>query len=124
MTLMATSYIEPTACRRISFVESSNGRLGWNLARVVGSHQAVRPGDLVLWSLYNPNLEYFTVDHFQVVVKAQKAGSKAVWVAQHSPPYIHSLGFSVHHWEASGHGKLHTNFNYVILEPIHTDANS
>ena len=80
----------------------------------------MRPGDVVFYDLYHPSLEADKIDHAALVVKVAADGT--VMVAQHSPAYVHSLAYIVRRHEAS-QGPLGIDWNYVILEPMHTAAN-
>ena len=93
--------------------------LEYGLARIVGAHEVARPGDIVFYDLYNTSLAPQDIDHAQLVVKVTKT---ATWVAQHSPSYVHTLGFVIHRHE-EGYGAVARNWDYVILEPTHTAAN-
>ncbi len=44
--------------------------LEYGLARIVGSHEVARPGDIVFYDLYNPSLAAENFDHVQMVVKS------------------------------------------------------
>jgi hypothetical protein len=105
-----------------SFVRAGklyNHLLEYGLARKVKWHEVVRPGDIVFYDLGNTSLEANKIDHAQIVVKVSRT---ATWVAQHSPAYVHTLGYVTHRW-AEGHGPVNVDWAYVILEPIHTAAN-
>ena len=94
--------------------------LDYGLARKVKAHEAVRPGDVVFYDLYHPSLEADKIDHAALVVKVSADGT--VMVAQHSPSYVHSLAYIVRNKE-SHEGPVGVDWNYVILEPVHTAAN-
>jgi hypothetical protein len=122
---LASSSIEMYVRRSVcGVVCGSGGRLyshllAYGLARIVGAHEVARPGDIVFYDLYNTSLAPQDIDHAQLVVKVTKT---ATWVAQHSPSYVHTLGFVIHRHE-EGYGAVARNWDYVVLEPTHTAAN-
>lgn len=76
-----------------------------------------RPGDLVFYDLEEPYLG--SLDHTQVVVRVTH---NRIWVAQHSPGYLHTLAYVVKKNNYPGH-ELGVDWNFWIMHPVHTAAN-
>jgi len=94
--------------------------LEYGLARFVYDGQAVRPGDIVFYDLDGASMESRHIDHAQLVTEVKKG---VVWVAQHSPAFVHTLGYVIHSVNSEPGKQLHTNWDFAILEPEHTAAN-
>jgi hypothetical protein len=115
-----TSFLQTTFESSESFIKAPKlyeHLSGFGLISSVDRLARPRPGDLVFYNLAGSDLS--GIDHTQVVVRVTK---KAIWVAQHSPGYVHTMAYVVNKNDKPGH-ELGIDWNFWFVHPIYTAAN-
>ena len=76
------------------------------------------------WIIYPCSQEPSHIEYAQLVIKtAGTPPRQVVIVAQHSPAYVHSLGYVIRHDVEPEKRPANVKWAYVIVEPTHTAAN-
>jgi hypothetical protein len=92
--------------------------LNYGLGRELLPGDKIRAGDLIFYNLRGTDIGL--ADHTQVVTRVTH---HTVWVAQHSPGYLHTWAYIRRTSLGPNYGVLGRDWTYVVVEPTHTTAN-